>query len=133
MPLADGSGDFLSDDPETRLLDRHFRLLREDFIAPVRDALAKNEHTQNTNLSLPLVGIAGVELHERFVNSRKQEGEVDLIYGRGPVGLRLSLDTNALVSKVKQFKLKDLAESLQQRGKLQRGSLVLLCDCGEVI
>ena len=46
LPRAPGQDDgrdrgFLDGDPETQLLDRHFRLLREDLISTVREAHAK--------------------------------------------------------------------------------------------
>jgi uncharacterized protein (TIGR02757 family) len=45
LPLAQRPR-FLVEDPETQLLDRHFRLLREDLIASVREANAKETGLQ---------------------------------------------------------------------------------------
>ena len=62
LPRARPDEPFLREDPEAQLLDRNFRLLREDFLAPLRESLAPVELTQHF-----LVKANGIEAHEQLV------------------------------------------------------------------
>ena len=114
LPRANGEV-FLADDPETQLLDRQFRLLREDLIATVRDALAKG-----TGFSIRLaVEIHDLEFHTFYRRGDDKSDEPKVFHGRGVAGLQFWLSSKAG---------KTLAEDLQRRRQLQPGSLALLRD-----
>ena len=122
LPTAPRPGvrGFLADDPETELLDRHFRLLREDFIASVREAQAKE-----TGFSVIFdVKVTGVELHafrKKEVCETDDEDEIKIIHGPGPIGLKLTI----LRYRSPQQEI-DLVETLCRRRQLQNGSLIVL-------
>ena len=64
LPLEQKPGEigFLSSDPDTQLLDRHFRLLCEDLIATVRETHAK----ENGSMVSFNVKVIGVEMHQFY-------------------------------------------------------------------
>lgn len=123
LPIKDVNEVFLREDQETQLLDRHFRLLREDLVASVRDELGADKKP----MALPVTGIVGLELHSFHTLKRNQapgEKATDVKYQRGKVGLKLVLDK----SKMQLKGGSTLASTLQKRRLMQQGSLVLLRD-----
>jgi hypothetical protein len=82
LPLPTPGEAFLGDDPETQLMDRQFRLLRENLLAPLRDALAGE-------MELPplFVMVEGVETHVQAEASHDFRPKVNM----GPIGVKFQL------------------------------------------
>ena len=116
VPRPDVLG-FLADDPETQLLDRHFRLLREDFIASVREQQAQERGFS----AIFEVRVTGVELHAFLAKSLTTDTVNEVKYRQGPIGLKLTLLKDRSAQQER-----DLVELLCRRRQLQNGSLVLL-------
>jgi len=133
LPRVDRVETFLAEDKQTQLLDRQFRLLREDMIRSVRDALGKG-----VPFYLP-VALVGLEDHgyrrrvrdqRRDRDQRQDEDEDDTLkmemgYQRGPSGLRFEIEDGA---KDRLPRGLALIELLSRRRLLQVGSLALLRD-----
>jgi hypothetical protein len=127
LPRAGGVEEFLANDPQTQLLDRQFRLLREDMIATVRDGLAKNS---NFSSELPVM-LNTLEDHA-FYRLDRETGEPATAHGRGPVGLRFTIE-NGKMGKRMGPRGVELIETLKRRHHLQTGSLALLRDGDEAL
>jgi len=102
---------FLAEDAETQLLDRHFRLLREDMLAPVRAELASDACR---GVCFPVVDVQ-LELHQFTLLERELES---VCYGHGPIGVRFTLALPRAELEV--------ISSLQRRRLLQADALVVL-------
>jgi len=109
LPRASPDEAFLREDTEAQLLDRNFRLLREDFLAPLRESLTPGELTQHYS-----VQASGIELHERVDDT--ELGRRRRI-GSGAAGVRLRLHPRHSANSVKE---------LMESGRLRKGSLCLL-------
>jgi hypothetical protein len=131
LPRVDRVETFLAEDKQTQLLDRQFRLLREDMIRSVRDALGKG-----VPFYLP-VALVGLEDHgyrrrvrdQRRDRDQRQDGDdtlkMEMGYQRGPSGLRFEIEDGA---KDRLPRGLALIELLSRRRLLQVGSLALLRD-----
>lgn len=116
LPLPTPGEAFLRDDPETQLLDRQFRLLREDFLAPLRDAVAGEVDQPPFR-----VQVKGVETQARMVVDRTgpfDQFEPKARTGIGPIGVRFEIQLRRGGSKA----LHELVRS----GDAKKGALLLL-------
>jgi len=112
LPRASPDEPFLREDPEAQLLDRNFRLLREDFLLPLRESLRPGELTQHF-----LVRANGVEVHRKIGIPDVETGEVSVRVGSGCAGARLRFHPQHTGQVMK---------GLVESGRLRRGSLCLL-------
>lgn len=120
LPRADREEVFLADEPQAQLIDRQFRLLREDMIATVREAHAKGS---SFAIQLP-VQLVRLEVHAFKKHDEKEKALVVTRFGRGQVGLTFAIQAR----KDKAPRGSALVEALQRRRQLQAGSLALLRD-----
>ena len=120
------------------MLDRNFRLLREDLTATVREAITKETGAVGLILTVTIgcaePPIGAVEFHRKFVpKSGKARADAEAegastwneVFDRGPIGIQLVIDMET--SKL-NLKGKRLVETLGKRRQLQPDSLVLLRD-----
>jgi len=113
LPRCEGEA-FLQDDPDTQLLDRHFRLLREDMMEPLRTGLAEGTGQQ--------LEVVKLDLFPYEYTIMNHEGVEKTQVVNGPVGLVFLVHKEGVGSQ-------QLLDLLQARGQLTSGNLVLLQRC----